>query len=612
MRLNDRVNMSRHFILILIVVSLCGVRAAEAQMPATISYQGFLTVDGVAVDDPAATLTFRLFNAADGGTAVWYEMHSDVLVEGGVFQVELGAVSSLESVSFDIPLWLSVSLGGLEAPLMNPRIALTAAPYALSARTISDDAIVAGENVTATRNGGSMVISAEVPEIVAGDNVQVVANGKTVVISAIAPDVAPGWNRGGNSGTSPETDFLGTTDEAPLELHVNGMRALRIEPPAIASQGPNIIGGNAHNSVSSGVSGATIAGGGDDLGAIPRLNRVFDSYGTVGGGVANTAGNVNEPGNSGYATVAGGSDNDARGAYSSVGGGIGNKAIGKFATIPGGQGNIAQGEFSFAGGILARADHDGSFVWNGGGTPGGYFASTDASQFLVRADGGIGLGTNDPDEFLHVLSPSGISVAKLGRQGVAGTNGIILEDDDEDGGVQFLWKTAANQFVMQRGAGGGGTTLLLYDRGTNRFNVNAPIAFTTGILGSLYATADGAYSLGFNGRRWLAVYAVNGTINTSDGRLKKDVTALGYGLDHVMQLRPVSYRWTSSEDTSVHLGLIAQEVRDVVPEAVVGNEAEENLGLNYSELIPVLIGAIQDQQRQIEELQEEVARLRTQ
>ncbi len=54
------------------------------------------------------------------------------------------------------------------------------------------------------------------------------------------------------------------------------------------------------------------------------------------------------------------------------------------------------------------------------------------------------------------------------------------------------------------------------------------------------------------------------------------------------------------------MGFIAQELKKVVPNVVVGNEATENLGVNYAELVPVLTKAIQEQQIQIRELKEEL------
>ena len=78
-----------------------------------------------------------------------------------------------------------------------------------------------------------------------------------------------------------------------------------------------------------------------------------------------------------------------------------------------------------------------------------------------------------------------------------------------------------------------------------------------------------------------------------------------------MQLRPVSIQWKAGDDKRTHLGLIAQEVEAVLPEAVQKSaDARTPLGMNYSDLIPVLIKAIQEQQGTLERTQAEIKTLR--
>jgi hypothetical protein len=105
--------------------------------------------------------------------------------------------------------------------------------------------------------------------------------------------------------------------------------------------------------------------------------------------------------------------------------------------------------------------------------------------------------------------------------------------------------------------------------------------------------------------------AATAYVTSSDRRLKTNIQGLKYGLKDVLRLRPVSYNWidpNQSQDTQ--LGLIAQEARDVIPEIVLGNEAKEKLSVNYTELIPVLINAIKEQQEQIDDLKQQVEKLK--
>ena len=110
--------------------------------------------------------------------------------------------------------------------------------------------------------------------------------------------------------------------------------------------------------------------------------------------------------------------------------------------------------------------------------------------------------------------------------------------------------------------------------------------------GELNPAKDNAYTLGGSGIRWSAVWAANGTIQTSDAKMKKDIVALDCGLDELLRLAPVSFNWKDGKDGR-QFGLVAQAVQDVIPEAVVrGDDAERLLGLKYSALIPVIINAI--------------------
>lgn len=95
-----------------------------------ISIQGFLK-DGnsKAVDNGQYELTFKLYTVASGGTAIWTETNSAVNVYGGVYSVQLGAITSISTLAFDIPYYLGVTIQGTE---LTPRMELTYAPYALA------------------------------------------------------------------------------------------------------------------------------------------------------------------------------------------------------------------------------------------------------------------------------------------------------------------------------------------------------------------------------------------------------------------------------------------------------------------------------------------------
>jgi len=127
----------------------------------------------------------------------------------------------------------------------------------------------------------------------------------------------------------------------------------------------NILSGYSGNSVASGTSGATIAGGG--LAGAP--NQVNGNQGTVGGGEGNTAGEGS--------TVGGGSGNTARYFRATVGGGTSNAAEAEEATVGGGLTNTASGRFSSVGGGAAnKASADYSTVSGGSGNTANYQLSS--------------------------------------------------------------------------------------------------------------------------------------------------------------------------------------------------------------------------------------------
>jgi hypothetical protein len=184
------------------------------------------------------------------------------------------------------------------------------------------------------------------------------------------------WNLSGNAGTTPGIHFLGTTDNRALELRVLNDHALRLEPTAGT---PNVIGGNSGNSATSGVKGAAIGGGG----VSSHNNRVTDDYGTVGGGVANQAGDgAGTTSDALHTTVGGGYDNHASAHYATVGGGVTNRAGGQSATVSGGQYNTASVYGATVGGGYGNAASD-DYATVGGGkenTASGYEATVGGGE----------------------------------------------------------------------------------------------------------------------------------------------------------------------------------------------------------------------------------------
>ena len=198
--------------------------------------------------------------------------------------------------------------------------------------------------------------------------------------------------QGGNAfGT---TAVLGTTDAFALELRSGGQRVMRYEPDPVS---PSLIGGHPLNDAA-GLHGATVGGGGVSY----APNRVTVSFGTVGGGLGNVAGNSGGTGSQGatigggvsnlasgdYSTIAGGLSNVASGSASAVAGGVANTASGGGSIVAGGDHNAATGALSFAAGYRAKATAAGSFMWADSSEAD--FGVNETNFFGVRATGGVG------------------------------------------------------------------------------------------------------------------------------------------------------------------------------------------------------------------------------
>ena len=115
------------------------------------------------------------------------------------------------------------------------------------------------------------------------------------------------------------------------------------------STSPNLIGGYRDNSVTRGVVGATIAGGGTQ----GKTNRITDDFGVVSGGHNNQAGDAaGLTSDNPFATVGGGLANNALNSYATISGGWLNRASGPFSTIGGGTQNEARNIYATVGGGL--------------------------------------------------------------------------------------------------------------------------------------------------------------------------------------------------------------------------------------------------------------------
>ncbi|HVY12767.1 MAG TPA: tail fiber domain-containing protein, partial [Alphaproteobacteria bacterium] len=182
--------------------------------------------------------------------------------------------------------------------------------------------------------------------------------------------------------------------------------------------------------------------------------------------------------------------------------------------------------------------------------------------------------------------------------GVIGVEGITYGGyayGDSRGGTFGCAGTGALCYGLYIGNYGGsyGTRYALY--------INDSSPSIVGGWMSVGHYGNPGYALHVNG----FVYASGGAGGLSDRRHKKDIVPYANGaLEQVMKLKPVTFNWKKPTDDAMkgrQMGFIAQDIQQVLPDAIVTMKNEEHtLVLKYESIIPVLAKAMQEQQAMIE------------
>jgi len=302
----------------------------------------------------------------------------------------------------------------------------------------------------------------------------------------------------------------------------------------------------------------SFVGGGGSNSATGPYSTIIGAYDGAATGTqsAVVGGGYNEASGD-QAVIAGGTGNVAVGGRSFIAGGTTNDALGYGSVILGGNTNRTTGSSSVAAGFMAQADHDFSMVFNARNS--GPVSSSTDQQFLVSAmqfdiyhDGGnshFGWGAND-DTYLSYSNQGFLQIRRYNGNGTY-TDCINV---------------ASNSYVGLRGVSNPTNVLTLQ----NAANAN----------GQALAYAWATYS---------------------SRRFKDEITPLTDALFLVSRLQGVRYR--NRSDSTRSIGLIAEDVGTVVPEVVTYEEnGVDARSIDYARLVAVLIEAVKEQQKQIDDL----------
>ena len=99
--------------------------------------------------------------------------------------------------------------------------------------------------------------------------------------------------------------------------------------------------------------------------------------------------------------------------------------------------------------------------------------------------------------------------------------------------------------------------------------------------------------LGFTGTSWISL---------SDERFKTDLKPIENAAEKVSTLRAVTGRFKTDDEGKSRAFLIAQDIQEVLPEAVDTSNSEQ-LGVSYTDTIPLLVAAIKELTERVKELE---------
>jgi hypothetical protein len=282
-------------------------------------------------------------------------------------------------------------------------------------------------------------------------------------------------------------------------------------------------------------------------------------------------------------------------------------------------------------------------------------SETNRSDALVLLkNGNLGLGVSNPQQRLHINGRMILNNGVIQRGGdpITATSDLGLYSRNAGSWIRFVTNNAPMVFFTGDGTNGTGTNEAMRITNTGivgigtsnpssnsrldvngNFTTSGQIIITTNgtvwmqtaaqnvldVDGTMRPMVHNAFSIGNSGKRWNTIFATNGSINTSDRRLKNNIEDMSYGLREILQMRPVSYQWIDRQEDGAKLGFLAQDLMDIIPEVVMTREAVfnsetntleykdvESLGVFYSDIIPVVVKGMQEQHEIIQNQQQTI------
>ena len=262
----------------------------------------------------------------------------------------------------------------------------------------------------------------------------------------------------------------------------------------------------------------------------------------------------------------------------------------------------------------------------GDGNLGFWAHATNDARMVIQRGGNVGIGTTSPAVKLDVngdIALKGTSVFNLNSAALtigdtAGTDSVttlklttagdsttVYLDDDGNVGINtatpsynLTVDSGTNDIGILTASSDSGSYVGFLDNSTSTIPKIGAVGNKLILDASQYVgikRTDPSYALDVSG----TIRATGDVIAYSDARVKENVETIPNALDKVKAMRGVGYNKIGEQKRSI--GVIAQEMIEVMPE-VVSQDEQGMYSVAYGNLVGVLVEAMKEQQKQIDEL----------